>query len=96
MSFSPDPASPRFSEKLTAAKIKKFTSLILRSEHPRTSDAVIAPLLELVSDVEGCMYSERQQLPVSALSMCSQLGWWSFRYVCSSTLCLEVMVVVRV
>ena len=58
MSFSPDPASPRFSEKLTAAKIKKLTSLILRSEHPRTSDAVIAPLLELVSDGEGCMYSQ--------------------------------------
>lgn len=47
--LSPEPASPRFSEKLTGAKIKKLTSLILRSEHPHTTDAVVAPLLELVS-----------------------------------------------
>ena len=51
MNYSPEPelASPKFSEKLTGAKIKKLSSLILRSEYPRTTDAVTAPLLELVS-----------------------------------------------
>ena len=52
MSFSPEPTSPTISEKLTNAKIKKLSSLILRSEHPRPTDAVIAPLLELVSEVK--------------------------------------------
>ena len=63
MSYSPEPQSPRFSEKLTSAKIKKLSSLILRSEHPHTSDVVIGPLLELVSEHIQVLYVPQPAAP---------------------------------
>ena len=59
MSFSPEPPTPNLSERLTGAKIKKLASLVLRSEHPQTSSAVVAPLLELVSWISchSCLFN---------------------------------------
>lgn len=49
MSLS-QPVSPsaRLSERLTPAKIRELAELIVKSEHPQPSAAVVTPLLELV------------------------------------------------
>ena len=51
MSISPGfSGSAKLSERLNAAKTRELASLILKSELPRPSKDLIAPLLELVGD----------------------------------------------
>ncbi len=52
MSLSTLSEPARLSDRLSTAKIRELAALILKSEHPRPSRALVDPLLELVSPVD--------------------------------------------
>lgn len=54
MSFS---ISTKLSERLTPAKTRELAGLIMKSEHPQPSVAVVTPLLELVRGRSGGFFS---------------------------------------